>query len=153
MQNTKLSIKIPKLWKQEEFIVSDYLQPFFEHEKYLTILKKMARVLKRHKYDALAFRGMSGAFLAIPLSLITGKPLIMVRKEIQSTHTSYMVEGMYAGTYIIVDDRISSGDTCREIVQEIKKQMPDAKCLGALLSTHVEFYKKKDIELEYDFLS
>jgi hypothetical protein len=68
--------------------------------------------------DAIAFRGSSGAALAYPLSVMTSKPLIHVRKELG--HSWRKVEGLYGAKRIaVVDDFVASGDTIRIIWEEI----------------------------------
>jgi orotate phosphoribosyltransferase len=83
------------------------------------------------EFDAIAFRGMSGALRAPLLAIKLKKSLIMVRKSRKNNHSGRYVEGNYgAKTYIIVDDLMCTGMTAKMIVRRIKEAMPDAKCVG-----------------------
>jgi len=99
-------------------------------------------------FDAIAFRGNSGALIAPTLALALDKTMLMIRKNcpcgIHSfSHSSHEVEGDYgAKTYIIADDIISSGTTAQAIVEEIKKVAPKAKCLGVLETFKLDSYIK-----------
>ena len=97
-------------------------------------IKRCLPILQQYEFDAIAFRGMSGALISPSLATHLDKSMIMVRKygEIFS-HSSREVEGDSAAkTYIIVDDFVSSGDTIKSIISEIKKFAPHARCLGIL---------------------
>lgn len=117
----------------------------YKHEPWLTgclqpeqLKQRIAhavRFLDKHKieYDTIAFRGMSGALYASALALATGKNLIMVRKSGAETHSGYGVEGFAdAQRYLIVDDLIDSGSTCRAIERGIEDFAPNAVCVGGL---------------------
>lgn len=84
-------------------------------------------------FDAIAFRGNSGAVYASPLAIRLNKSLILVRKDTTSTHSSALVEGDKAArTYLIVDDFIASGETVQIIRKEVKRFAPETKYLGTL---------------------
>jgi|SRR5579871_2781727 len=85
-------------------------------------------------FDAIAFRGMSGALLAPPLAMKLGKSLLMVRKTLEGNHgdVGYVEGDKHARAYVIVDDFRSSGATCREIIEQIERFAPQAKCIGLL---------------------
>ena len=86
-------------------------------------------------FDSIAIRGNSGAIMGGALSLITNKPLILVRKKDDDNHSVYNVEG-YTGVrrYIIVDDLISTGDTIGHIIADIREHLhTEAKCVAVLL--------------------
>lgn len=107
------------------------------------------RALELHKFDAIAFTGMSGALIAPPVSLKLGKPFIMVRKPYVSGHSEWAVEGDYgAKSYIILDDFMATGETVKRIRKQIAAVMPSAKYGGmlsviGLTEARVEQYKKK----------
>jgi len=89
-------------------------------------------ILKHYEFDAIAFRGLSGALFAPTVAMLMDKSLLAVRKDEQS-HSFRMVEGDHAaGRYVILDDFISSGETVRNIVEEIHNVMPWAQCIGIL---------------------
>lgn len=117
-------------------IQSSYLHPAFNQIAVAKMIKVMVRFLENYDFDALAFRGMSGALITPMLSVACKKSLIMVRKPKceEMDHTDYRVEGdINTKKYIIVDDFISSGNTCRTIVHEIYAIAPEAICIGVLL--------------------
>ena len=110
-----------------------HIRPFIELKELSNKIKLAVKALKRFEYDALAFRGMSGALIAAAVALRVKKPLIMVRKPNDTSHSSKRVEG-YTGakTYIIIDDFVCTGKTANAIMRDIKKFSPKAKCLGVL---------------------
>jgi hypoxanthine phosphoribosyltransferase len=117
----------------------------FELDSVKKIIPQAAKLLKGMKFDAIAFRGMSGCLFAAPLSLRLRKPLLMVRKPCacpSSTHTKMKVEGdINAQTYIIVDDFIGTGRTVREIISTLQQwaEFDDRslKCIGVLTAFRI----------------
>jgi adenine/guanine phosphoribosyltransferase-like PRPP-binding protein len=86
-------------------------------------VKRLRAIKKKHPFDAIAFRGSSGAALAFPLSYFLKLPLIHVRKG-ESHYGSGTIEGTISSKrYIIVDDFIDRGTTVKKIVSEIKKNI------------------------------
>ncbi len=116
-------------------ISSAYLRAPLNPRKLDKFLKAAKEVLKACDFDAIAFRGMSGALVAPLLAHKLHKTLIMVRKENDSTHAMRLVEGDRAAErYLIVDDFMSSGNTVRMIAQCIHSWMNgEAKCAGVML--------------------
>lgn len=118
------------------------------------------------QFDAVAFRGISGAILGPQIALALGKSMILVRKPNDGSHAqqqfSYfggvadriltpLVEGdINARTYIIVDDFQSSGVTAKAIRKEIAKVIPSARCLGVCEVTRL--YPGNDVltPIKYD---
>ncbi len=99
-------------------------------------ITKAAKFLKANgiEFDAIAFRGLSGALLAAPLAARLKKELILVRKDEDKTHSAFRVEGFRATKrYIIADDLISTGATCQAITEAIKNFAYHAVCVGALV--------------------
>ena len=87
------------------------------------VAKKIQALQKKLGFDALAFTGTSGAAIAYPVSVITGIPLICVRKTTRGSHCNMVVEGPSdkdIKKYLIVDDFIQSGNTIRKIIKKIK---------------------------------
>lgn len=93
------------------------------------------RLLRRHlPFEAIAFRGSSGAALAYPagIALAPDVGLIHIRKDPGHTGTYY--EGVYGvKRYVIVDDFVSEGETVAEIVHNTKANNPDAVCVAVVL--------------------
>jgi adenine/guanine phosphoribosyltransferase-like PRPP-binding protein len=91
------------------------------------------RIFKYFDFDAIAFRGLSGALVAPIVAMEMDKTLLAVRKTIEDCHSGLMVEGDYAARrYLILDDMISTGQTVHDIIKEIRIAIPYAKCLGVL---------------------
>lgn len=94
--------------------------------------KKLRSIKRKYPFDAIAFRGSSGAALAFPLSYLLKLPLIHVRKG-ESHYGSGTIEGTISSKrYIIIDDFIDRGTTVKKIISEIKKNIgakPVAICL------------------------
>lgn len=139
-----------------------YFGKFLEIEKLPQAVKAAVEALKGWKFDAIAFRGMSGTIISVAVALKMKKPMIMVRKSTSDNHSGMWVEGFKkAKTYIILDDFISSGETARTIVEKVKTFSPSAKCLGLLpvqsltvarVRDNVKYYRKP-FGLEDSFLS
>ena len=74
---------------------------------------------KQTEFDAIAFRGLSGALIAPSVADQLGKKLIAIRKPDDGSHGT-SVEGETSETqYIILDDFVSSGSTVRAIIDAI----------------------------------
>lgn len=89
-------------------------------------------------FEAVAFRGLSGSLVAPVVAFRLGKNLIGVRKCRTSSHADRAVEGFIGQDYIIVDDFIETGDTCRQIIKEVDAESLDrgieaGKCVGVFL--------------------
>jgi adenine/guanine phosphoribosyltransferase-like PRPP-binding protein len=118
---------------------SGYLHEVFDPHELRKVIDRIKKRLEDEKlsYDAIAFRGTSGAAVAFPLSAELGKPLIHVRKSLG--HSKLKVEGYYgAKTYIIVDDFVESGKTLRVIKNSIIRAYRGAMvhipvCVGIIL--------------------
>ena len=98
------------------------------------VAKKVKTLKKKLKFDAIAFRGISGSCVAFPVSYLTGIPLICVRKE--KNHHGNTVEGPAQDVmkYIIIDDFICTGDTLEAIIKKISGSKEEgAKCVGIVL--------------------
>lgn len=88
------------------------------------------KFLKTKNFDAIAFRGLSGALFAPILAMRLNKTLLAVRKG-EDSHSSQMVEGDFgAKRYIIVDDFIAGGSTVYNIMKEIHSEVKHAECVG-----------------------
>ena len=126
-----------------------YLKYLLPTENLRSSVRRARMILKELDFDAIAFRGMSGALIAPSLALSLNKSLLMVRKENDDTHSKNEHNGLVEGdraarSYIIVDDMISSGETVRAIRTEIAKFAPHIACLGTLEINDMQ--KDKDIQ-------
>ena len=96
---------------------------------------------KKDQFDAIAFRGISGALVAPALAQAMSKDIIAVRKN-ESHHGDGRVEGVTHPRYIIVDDFVESGATLRAIKRQIKRWSPESKLVGVAL--YNSFYDCED---------
>ena len=110
----------------------------------VTRTAKKLRTLRTRKrnpvlFDAIAFRGTSGAAMAYPLSIKLNVPLICVRKSTEKSHGGNIEgsSGIDVTKYIIVDDFIDSGSTIRAIIDAIKEKAgrQEIQCTGIVLYT------------------
>lgn len=83
------------------------------------------------QFSTVAMRGVSGALVGSPIAMMMDKYSLMVRKQTEDSHSSHRCEGPKSGfTYIIVDDFISGGSTCRSIIEAVGGR---GKCVGIFL--------------------
>jgi adenine/guanine phosphoribosyltransferase-like PRPP-binding protein len=98
--------------------------------------------LRDLRFDAVAFRGMSGALIGPPVAVRMNKSMIMVRKDNDRSHSSHLVEGdRSVKRYIILDDFQSTGTTGAVIVRAVKEFQPKARCLGLLAVQRLDLQK------------
>jgi len=112
-------------------------------EMYETMEKSCRKIGKLHKelkFDAIAFTGSSGAALAFVAGITHRIPVIYVRKEGEKAHGRPVECNTTAPihTYLIVDDFIASGNTLRSIrnainIQATKNTEARPKCVGIFL--------------------
>ena len=124
-------------------VTSSYLNFIYvNHTRFRKLIhltsKRIKKLQKELKFEAIAFTGHSGSGIAYPLWYYTGIPLICVRKNKESSHTGSLIEG--GGEYhryLILDDFISTGETVKTIMQEIDKysriHLTQCECVGVFL--------------------
>lgn len=107
-------------------VVTGYLRPVFDPNTLRALITHATPVVlelaKRYNFDALVCRGVSGLAYAAPLSVSTGLPLAVVRKnDGESSHSGLSVEGWIGDDvrYAFVDDFISSGNTFEKCVAAV----------------------------------
>ena len=123
----------------QPYIISDYLRSALNPESVRVFMQAAVPFVKQYDFEAIAFRGMSGALLAPILAYQTHKTLLMVRKpkrheaEKHMDHSHFRCEGDVATKrYLILDDFMCSGNTIWSIVREVRVWAPEARCIGAL---------------------
>jgi len=124
------------------------------------VIKKLEKLRQEIKFDAIAFRGISGSSIAYPVSAIAGYHLIEVRRAPGlrngkgNSHHGSTIEGSSSRKikrYIILDDFISSGKTVEEIAKTITKEFrsdPKAdqpQCVAIVMYASSPFDRKKMI--------
>lgn len=99
-----------------------YLEEVFNPLEFRKKIDQTIEAIEKSKlsFDAIAFRGSSGAACAYPISYMTGRSLIHVRKPTENAHSSRLIEGnpmQVVKNYIIVDDFIATGATINCIME------------------------------------
>ena len=117
-------------------VESDYLFPVYRTHKYKILIKETAKKIKafqkKNPFDAIAFRGSSGAALAFPVANKLNVGLIHIRKN--KGHYGRCYEGVCGiESYIIIDDFICSGKTIKTIIKHVVANNMDAKLKGIFL--------------------
>jgi hypothetical protein len=143
-----LEINTPKR-KNPFHDCASHLDPLINVELLKVTVKNAVKAIKllglEDKFDAIAFRGLSGSLVAPSVALKLGKTLLAVRKE-EECHSSRQVEGdLGADRYIIIDDFVSSGETINEIRKAIIQRVKQYK---KVYSDNL-FYLEKLGKLEY----
>jgi hypothetical protein len=136
-----------------------HLKEFINPREAKRIVEMSVRHLRKLEkngleFTTIAFRGLSGALIAPMIAMKMDKSLLAVRKVKRTGHGSNAVEGDYnAGNYIIVDDFIATGETCREIMQEIEEECyaircncATAYCVGVLQAYHFVHPEFRDFQ-------
>lgn len=115
------------------------------------IADKMITLQAEVPFQAIAFRGASGAAMAYPISAQLNIPLIYVRKPREQSHGDN-IEGTNREItkYIIVDDFIETGKTIKDIIKAIDDAADryydlhcPIKCVGIVL------YAEQDPDSEF----
>ena len=128
--------------------VTPYMNGGFSPAQRKTILKELLFNIRNSKikFDAIAYRGHSGALFAPSVADELDKSLLLIRSSNRNCHSSYPIEGVFPGynwalkkkrsdfKYIIIDDFISTGNTLVKIITKIKEYSTSAsveiKCVG-----------------------
>ena len=80
-------------------------------------------------FDTIACCGISGIMVVPQIAELLRKNILIVRKNVDG-YSKFILEGAYGRRYIIIDDLICSGSTCKYITRQIKEEIPGLKCLG-----------------------
>lgn len=87
------------------------------------------RALRPHagEWDSIAVQGTSGLLIGSPVSLMLGKPLVIVREysEMQCHHSQDVENARNAGHRVLfLDDQISSGATLADVKAKLARHTP-----------------------------
>ncbi len=104
-------------------IQSSYLKDALDIKTLPKVVTQLANAIleKQLDFNAIAFRGMSGALVTPMLCRRLNKGMIVCRKESEQSHGDACEGFLIGGNYIIVDDFISGGSTVRGIDETIEK--------------------------------
>jgi len=103
-------------------IHAGYLEDLYVPSKLKRHVNLAAKRLKKIKFDTIAVTGNSGTIFGGALSIAMKKPLMLVRKDSDDTHSMCRVEGpRKIGRFVFVDDVVASGVTLRRVVKRLTK--------------------------------
>lgn len=112
-----------------------YLHEAFDRRSRTSTINWVTRQLAHIDCDAIVFCGVSGALVAPTVAHLTGKSIIVVRKESELCHSSMKIESSNTrcSKYVIVDDFIATGTTVRFIIEQmLKAPFSKSKCVGII---------------------
>jgi len=115
-------------------IRSSYLHPVFEPAKLIKVVERVCKLVEgmRPRPDTILVRGISGVSVGFPVSMMTGIPIGVVRKE-DGSHSNYRYEGPSPiGGFVIVDDLVESGGTLQAIYERAKDVDCTTTCIGVV---------------------
>lgn len=121
---------------------SSYLNGMFTRFTYNdTVRAAIEAVRAEQNVEAIAMRGISGFFVGFPVVWACNLHPIIVRKltkeDDEINHATVRVETRLwdekPHNYVIIDDFVSSGNTVKQIYEEIKKLPYNLVCTKVLL--------------------
>ncbi len=129
-------------------IHSNYLQRLFDPARFQETIDDAITSLSSLEFDSIAVTGTSGLCFGGALSIALGKPLIVVRKKGEDSHSRFTpVEGnLLAHRYVFVDDQVSSGDTRRRVRRAVEKFNPQSVFIGTYVYNDDEFTSAEEDE-------
>jgi adenine/guanine phosphoribosyltransferase-like PRPP-binding protein len=135
-------IPAPSDIKPGHYVNTPYLQNFLSPSRLWKTAKDAAAIVNLLGVDAIACRGNSGTLIAGPVSMISGVPILLVRKQGESNHSGLAVEGIEGPdlkNYVIVDDFIATGKTFEEIVRALREHRSQMRCIGCIETNQANF--------------
>lgn len=86
------------------------------------------------RFDSIAVTGTSGLMVGAPVAIALGKPLVIVRKQCEDSH-SWGHPGIESvgERYLFLDDFVAQGDTRARVADAVTKAHPDAVMSGTYL--------------------
>lgn len=125
-------------------IVSPYLRSVLHPAGFKKVINALFEELKpfKRKFDTIVFTGSSGCMIGPALATKLDKQMLLVRKECDGSHSSYLCEGYYElVNYVIVDDLVCTGRTIERLVKQVsdncdiktqRKNTLPTKCVGVI---------------------
>lgn len=71
-------------------------------------------------FDTIVCMGISGLIFSSPLAMAMDKHLLVVRKDVDSSHGKFIAEGHLGRRWLFVDDFISGGTTFKNVNNAIE---------------------------------
>lgn len=135
---------------EDEAMATDYLHAAMEVQGHVSAVCDTEDALKKlglDKFDAIAFRGVSGALVAPVVGYLLKKPLIAVRKTTEGCHSNLRTETAINGPirYVVVDDLVCTGDTLRAIDDDVQRHNPGSQMILCITYVHNDTSNRKDV--------
>jgi adenine/guanine phosphoribosyltransferase-like PRPP-binding protein len=115
------------------------------------IVQRTARDLEGLSFDSIVATGVSGLVVASPVSLMLGKPLVVVRKDNDRTcwHVSPVENAQHAGrSYLFLDDYAGEGKTY-DHVRSMMRSATSAKYTGTYEFMYKSFTPAGESPVKY----
>ncbi len=105
---------------------TSHIRDLLDPEKQLLIVDECCHRIEKNFQDCeyIAVTGLSGIIIGSQVAALVNKRLIVVRKDKDSIHRSYDLEGVpfkHDFSYIILDDFIDRGETINNIRNKVEK--------------------------------
>lgn len=114
-----------KVQEEKEYIISacPHERKLFDLTTRNEIVIKLLAALDpyKDKFDAIVVSGYSMALIAPIIADNLQKNLVLVRKESECRHSSYVVEGVHYQKCLFLDDLICSGDTFNYVKTQLER--------------------------------
>ena len=96
--------------------------------------------------DCIVIRGTSGAVFGPMLAFAANRELAVIRKDKDDGHAGKWVESpAHVKNYLIVDDFVDSGATVFHIVAAMRKEHPDAQCVGVFQYERTKHFSQAEV--------
>lgn len=85
------------------------------------VIKQAVKLLspRLDEFDVIACRGYSGMIVAPTIAYLLKTEIFIVRKSGEATHSAKSCMGSLGYRYLVIDDFIQTGETIRQITQEL----------------------------------
>lgn len=135
--------------QENPFMRSSYLKNAMDSKQLPTLIRQLKKNIHESgvEFNAIAFRGMSGALVAPLLALRMKKGLIVCRKSSEQAHAGPVEGHLQGGGYIIVDDFKASGRTICSIDKVIQDWWA-RECIAQVFDTKsgISYWRDKTEE-------
>ena len=106
--------------------------------------------LEDEEFDSVAVSGTSGLGIGSIIAYLKDVGLSVIRKSTANCHSGNKVETTeVVKRYIIVDDLVDSGKTLRRIVKGMRREHPDAICVGVYLYYNGRYFNESHPSIKY----
>src|SRR4051812_35560320 len=116
--------------------MSSYLKQYLETGNRKEVVNRAFNALRRNQveFDTIAVTGVSGLIIGAPLANLLEKDLLVIRKSIDGTHSSELVEGWGRNQKILlVDDMVAEGHTLQRMREMINDRCDNPEIVGVYL--------------------